>query len=104
MVSLGQYGSLSVKRMHHLFCFKFAFYCILGCLKLVFRSDLYPQNQSLAFLDQLSMSLSDLCQLNAFFDYPLLKLNLHQHFNPILLYNLTSYSYGHKNNKTLLRF
>lgn len=40
-------------------------------------------------LELLSANAECYYQLNAFLDYPLPKLLLHEHFNPILIYNLT---------------
>jgi len=51
----------------------------------------------------LNGSLEAFCELNAFLAYPLPKLNLHLHYNPLLLFNLTLLSLDHVNNKALLK-
>lgn len=52
-------------------------------------------------IELLNGSLEAYCELNAFFDYPLPRLNLHLHYNPILIYNLTLYSFN--TNKLVLQ-
>lgn len=49
-------------------------------------------------IELLNTSLEQYYELNAFFEYPLPKLNLHIHYNPILIYNLCLHSFEHTNN------
>lgn len=44
-------------------------------------------------LELLNTSLEGYYELNSLLDYPLPKLNLHIHYNPILIFNLSIYSY-----------
>lgn len=52
-------------------------------------------------IEMLNTALASYCELNAFFGYPMPKLqNLHRHYNPILLYNLCLQS----EDKALIQF
>lgn len=48
-------------------------------------------------IELLNSSFEVYYELNAFLDYPLPKLNLHIHYNPILIYNLSIYSFEQMN-------
>lgn len=53
-------------------------------------------------VELLNSSLEAYCELNAFLNYPMPKLNLHLHYNPILLCNLAFHSYAYPNDKSLI--
>lgn len=62
------------------------------------KSSLQDSSKSIRHLiELLNTSLEQYYELNAFFEYPLPKLNLHIHYNPILIYNLCLHSFEHTN-------